>query len=76
MYGMDSVPKEEVKDALPSSLEEVDSFIQKATTETPPPRKISQRRLRKEGEPYNSVYACEIDEVIPQRGEVKIDYRC
>ena len=34
MYGMDSVTEEvkvEPKDALPSSLEEMDSFIQKAT---------------------------------------------
>ncbi|KAK8821816.1 hypothetical protein WA556_002261, partial [Blastocystis sp. ATCC 50177/Nand II] len=72
MYGMDSVTEEakvEPKDALPSSLEEMDSFIQKATTEAPPPRKNTQRRLRKEDEPYNSIYACEIDEVSPQRGE-------
>lgn len=79
MYGMDSVTEEakvEPKDALPSSFEEMDSFIQKATTEAPPPRKNAQRRLRKEGEPYNSIYACEIDEVSPQRGEVECDSRC
>ena len=55
---------------LPSSLDEIDSFINKATAEEHDVQKKVAKRLRQESEPYNSVYACEIDEVSPQRGEV------
>ena len=70
MYGMDCVPKEEPIEKLPSSLDEIDSFINKATAEEHDVQKKVAKRLRQENEPYNSVYACEIDEVSPQRGEV------
>ena len=70
MYGMDCVPKEEPIEKFPSSLDEIDSFINKATTEEHDVQKKVAKLLRQENEPYNSVYACEIDEVSPQRGEV------
>ena len=70
MYGMDCAPKEEPSERLPSSLDEIDSFIRKATTEEHDDQRKTAKRLRQENEPYNTVCACEIDEISPQRGEV------
>ena len=80
---------------LPSSLDEMDSFIANAvnTSDRPSltnreekvfhsPKEESEsnpfeqpivRSLRGEGKPYNTIMACEIDEVTPQRGEVSLD---
>lgn len=111
LYGMDPVelPTEKAlpsnrlsspqlskkEDDLPSSLDEMDSFIANAVnssdrpsltnreekvfqspgegSESSPFEQPTVRSLRGEGKPYNSIMACEIDEVTPQRGEVGID---
>ena len=80
---------------LPSSLDEMDSFIENAVSTPDRPSFANReekvlhpaneesnespfetpivRSLRGEGKPYNTIMACEIDEVTPQRGEVSID---
>ena len=92
MYGYDPIlpklektPKSNLvndsNDSFPSNLDEVDSFLSKATSEKPAPfiqmnepavpgleKKTS--RLRQDFEPYNSVFACDVNEQSPQRGEV------
>lgn len=97
LYGMDQVKlpssSSAKEDALPSSLDEMDSFIEQATNNSSPISFANRsekafhssgeeesvdsplsrpvvRSLREEGKPYNSILACEIDEVTPQRGEV------
>ena len=95
MYGFDPIlPKlEKPSDAknsnnlgnqLPSNLDEVDSFLSKATSEQPIPsiqmkeetipglEKKKSSRLRQKNEPFNSVSACEVNETSPQRGEVLV----
>ena len=86
MYGYDPIlPKlekpQKSNDSFPSNLDEIDSFLSKATSEKPAPfiqmkeptipgleKKTS--RLRQDSEPYNAVYACDVNEQSPQRGEV------
>lgn len=89
MYGMNvirpnldntSKPKEKKEDQLPSTLDDVDSFLEKATSEQPsritmstpsiPGVSEAGLTLRKENEPYNTVCPCDIDEIAPQKGEV------
>lgn len=89
MYGMnvmqpklEKTEKKTQKDDLPSNLEDIDSYLSKATTNKPsriemeepavPGLTQDNHVLRKEGEPYNQVYACEIDEVAPKPGEVSL----
>lgn len=85
MYGMNVIrPDLEKKSPpaeaqLPSTLDDVDSFLSKATTEKPSrirmsdsvPGLESSSVLRLENEPYNQVYACDINEISPQKGEVR-----
>ena len=83
------------EDDLPSSLDEMDSFIANAVSPSDRPSLANReekvfhspkeesernpfeppivRSLRGEGKPYNTIMACEIDEVTPQRGEVSFD---
>lgn len=87
MYGMnviepklDSPQKNTEKDYLPSNLEDIDSYLSKATSNKPSRIEMedpvvlglaqTSHVLRKDGEPYNQVNACEIDEVAPKPGEV------
>lgn len=95
MYGMDVIHPnlektksiETIKQSqLPSNLDEVDSFLSKATNEKPSPITMkdessprlskSNSILRKEGEPYNEVHGCDIDEIAPQKGEVRCVLTC
>ena len=57
LYGMDTPEEETTKkeNMLPSTLDEIDSFIETSTSQSAP---------------YNTVMACDLSEETPQSGEV------
>ena len=69
LYGMDTPEEETTKEnTLPSTLDEIDSFIETSTNQSA--TRTSHHTMRPDSAPYNMVMACELSEETPQRGEV------
>lgn len=74
LYGMDT-PEDEASQketTLPSSLDEIDSFIETSTSQSA--TRTSHHTMRPDSAPYNTVMACELSEETPQRGEVDVAF--
>ena len=70
LYGMDTPEEETTKkeNTLPSTLDEIDSFIETSTSQSA--TRTSHHTMRPDSAPYNTVLACNLSEETPQSGEV------
>lgn len=70
LYGMDTPEEETTKkeNMLPSTLDEIDSFIETSTSQSA--TRTSHHTMRPDSAPYNTVMACDLSEETPQSGEV------